>query len=70
MPHMGGLELQTRLRAAGSRIPIIFMTAFPHEAVRERALAAGALCVLAKPLDASTLSRYVEQALGRDRSGY
>ncbi len=69
MPQMGGLELQTRLRAAGSRIPIIFMTAFPHEAVRERALAAGALCVLAKPLDASTLSRYVEQALGRDTSG-
>jgi FixJ family two-component response regulator len=63
MPRMGGLELQTRLRAAGSRIPIIFMTAFPHEAVRERAFAAGAVCVLPKPLDASTLSRYIEQAL-------
>jgi hypothetical protein len=39
------------------------MTAFPHEAVRERAFAAGAVCVLPKPLDASTLSRYIEQAL-------
>lgn len=63
MPRMGGLELQTRLRAAGSQIPIIFMTAFPHEAIRERAFAAGAICVLAKPLDASTLTRYIEQAL-------
>jgi FixJ family two-component response regulator len=63
MPRMGGLELQTRLRAAGSRIPIIFMTAFPHDAIRERAFAAGAVCVLSKPLDASTLSQYLEQAL-------
>ena len=65
MPRMDGLELQTRLRAAGSTIPIIFMTAFPHEAIRERAFAAGAVCVLAKPLDASTLSRYIEQALSK-----
>lgn len=63
MPRMGGLELQTRLRAAGSRIPIIFMTAFPHEGIRERAFSAGAVCVLPKPLDAATLSRYIEQAL-------
>lgn len=65
MPRMGGLELQTRLRAAGSRIPIIFMTAFPHDAIRERAFAAGAVCVLSKPLDASTLSQYIEQALSK-----
>jgi FixJ family two-component response regulator len=69
MPRIGGLELQTRLRVAGSRIPIIFMTAFPHEEIRERALAAGAVCVLGKPLDAATLSRYVDMALGRDATG-
>ena len=65
MPRMGGLELQTRLRAVGSRIPVIFMTAFPHDGIRERASAAGAVCVLSKPLDASTLSRCIEQALGQ-----
>jgi FixJ family two-component response regulator len=69
MPRIGGLELQARLRAAGTRIPIIFMTAFPHEEIREHALAAGAICVLAKPLDAATLSRCIDTALRGDAIG-
>jgi CheY-like chemotaxis protein len=31
MPRMGGLDLQSRLRAKGLRTPIIFITAYPEE---------------------------------------
>jgi FixJ family two-component response regulator len=67
MPRVDGLELQRRLSAQGRRIPIIFMTAFPDEATRTRALAAGAVCFLTKPFDASTLSECIETALRRSR---
>jgi FixJ family two-component response regulator len=46
MPKMSGLELQSRLRAKGHRTPIIFITAFPEEKLRARALQGGAVCFL------------------------
>src|SRR6476620_11729899 len=49
MPGMTGLDLQHRLISAGYRFPIIFMTAFPEESVKSRALLAGAHCFLTKP---------------------
>ena len=67
MPRVDGLELQRRLAAQGRRIPIIFMTAFPDDATRARAMAAGAICFLTKPFDASTLSQCIETALRRRR---
>jgi FixJ family two-component response regulator len=63
MPRVDGLELQRRLIAQGHRIPIIFMTAFPTDATRARAMAAGAVCFLTKPFDASTLSECIKTAL-------
>jgi len=63
MPDIGGLELQTLLRNQGRTIPIIFITAFPEESVRARALRDGAVCFLVKPCDASTLIGCVEEAL-------
>jgi FixJ family two-component response regulator len=63
MPDIGGLELQTLLRHQGRTVPIIFITAFPEESVRARALRHGAVCFLVKPSDASTLIRCVEEAL-------
>jgi FixJ family two-component response regulator len=51
MPNMSGIELQDRLSQLGFEIPIIFMTAYPDEAVRQRALQAGAVGVLLKPFD-------------------
>jgi len=49
MPAMNGDQLQAELVASGRSFPIIFMTAFPNEAVRARVLAAGARAVLEKP---------------------
>jgi FixJ family two-component response regulator len=63
MPDMSGVELQTVLRDQGRSTPFIFITAFPEESARLRALHDGALCFLSKPFDAPTLIRCVEAAL-------
>ena len=66
MPGMSGLELQSLLRAQGRVLPIIFITAFPEDSVRKRALDAGAICFLIKPFDGPTLIKYLDKALERD----
>lgn len=66
MPGIDGLELQSRLRAAGRRLPIIFISAFPQQSARRRAEAAGALAFLEKPFDGSTMVKLLHQALDRE----
>jgi FixJ family two-component response regulator len=51
MPNMSGIELQERLSELGFTIPIIFVTAYPDESVKQRAMEAGAVAFLLKPLD-------------------
>ena len=51
MPNMSGIELQGRLSELGFEIPIIFITAYPDEAVRQRAMEAGAAAFLLKPFE-------------------
>ena len=55
------------LIAEGRRLPIIFITAFPDESVRARALKAGAICFLTKPFDGPTLIRHLDEALKTSR---
>ncbi len=69
MPTMSGVELQTLMRAQGSRVPFIFITAFPEESVRARVLKAGAIAFLAKPFAGPTLIRYLATALEGHRGG-
>ena len=69
MPGMDGVQLQRHLRAQGSRLPIIFITAFPDESIRARALEGGAVCFLAKPFDATTLIKCLDVALGEASGG-
>jgi FixJ family two-component response regulator len=69
MPGMDGVELQSYLRAQGSRLPIIFITAFPDESVRARALDGGAVALLTKPFDVATLIKCLDVALGRTGGG-
>ena len=57
MPGMNGLELQLAIRARNPTLPVIFMTAFPEEAIREKAMRAGAHSFLHKPFDADTILR-------------
>jgi FixJ family two-component response regulator len=50
MPGLSGLDLQDRLIARGHCIPIISMTGYPDDNVRARAMKAGAVCFLNKPI--------------------
>jgi FixJ family two-component response regulator len=63
MPGMSGLQLQARLRAEGSRIPLIFITAHDDAQVRTQAMKAGAVEVLSKPFDDEVLLAKVRAAL-------
>ncbi len=67
MPGVSGVELQSLLIARGDRTPIIFVTAFPEERTRARALDAGAVGFLAKPFDEQCLIRHLDTALSRGK---
>jgi FixJ family two-component response regulator len=66
MPGMSGLDLQARLIADGYRMPIIFVTAFPKENVRARALQAGAIGFLVKPFSSDRLIECIGKAFQDD----
>lgn len=63
MPGMSGLELQDHLVAHDLNIPVIFITAFPEERIRERAMRGGAVCFLSKPFDEANLLECVTRTL-------
>jgi len=67
MPGMSGLDLQRLLIAQGKRMPVIFMTAFPKESSRARAMEAGAVDFLSKPFDGQTLINRLHAALRSDQ---
>jgi FixJ family two-component response regulator len=64
MPGMNGLQLHRKLITSGRHIPVIFITAFPDERVRKRAVGAGAVCYLSKPFDGESLLSCIRSALG------
>ncbi|MGY3609646.1 MULTISPECIES: response regulator transcription factor [unclassified Bradyrhizobium] len=63
MPGMNGIELQEYLIANGYTTPMIFITAFPEDRIRERVMGAGAVDFLSKPFDEPRLLECVERAL-------
>ena len=63
MPGMNGADLQDRLIAEGHRTPIIFVTAFPDEAICARVLKAGACGFLTKPFSDESLIECLDKAL-------
>jgi two-component system, LuxR family, response regulator FixJ len=64
LPGMSGLELQERLNTEGRGVPIVIVTAYPEEPVRELALEAGAIAFLQKPFEEQSLLDAVKRALG------
>jgi FixJ family two-component response regulator len=68
MPGMTGIELQARLKAQGHRIPVIVMTAFPDDSVRDRAMQNGASGFLTKPFTMESLTVCLLRALGHQRT--
>ena len=63
MPGLTGIDLQERLIAKGHRIPVIFLTGYPDENVRARAMKAGAVGLLSKPCNGDHLLGCLEKAL-------
>jgi FixJ family two-component response regulator len=58
MPAMSGIDLANRLRKRHAGAPIILITGYPDETIRERAAAAGIHHVLLKPhLEESLVNR-------------
>lgn len=68
MSAMTGLDLLTQMRAKGWDSPFIFITAYPDESIRARAIKAGAVCFLAKPFAVHKLIECLEAALEAGRS--
>jgi FixJ family two-component response regulator len=62
LPGMNGFELQSHLKTEGRDIPLIFITAHSDEASRQRALKAGAIDFLSKPVRRDTLLKAIQSA--------
>jgi FixJ family two-component response regulator len=65
--HLGGIsgiELRRRLLAAGSRLPVIFMTAVDSEMIQREAIEAGCIAYLRKPFPSRQLIDAIGKAVG------
>jgi FixJ family two-component response regulator len=65
MPGLNGLDLQGELQAANATLPIIFITGHGDIPTTVRAMKAGAVDFLPKPLKDTVLLGAIEQALAR-----
>jgi FixJ family two-component response regulator len=55
LPGISGIDLQNRLRADGSNMTVIFITAHPDEHTRQLVMRAGATHFFSKPFSGSDL---------------
>jgi len=65
IPGLSGLDLQIRLRDAGSTLPIVFLTGHADIATTVQAIKAGAEDFLTKPISSERLMDAIERALVR-----
>jgi FixJ family two-component response regulator len=68
LPGMSGLDVQKRLVEAGTKIPVIFITAHADVPLAVTAMKSGAVEFLTKPFRGQDLVDAVQQALARDES--
>ena len=62
MPIMSGLEVQSRLREVSPSTRVIILTSVDDPAVQSRALEAGAVAVLRKPINDQELLNQIQTA--------
>ena len=67
MPGLSGLDLQQELSQSGKQIPIIFLTGHGDIPMSVRAMKAGAVEFLTKPVKQRTLLEAIQAAIERDR---
>jgi len=63
LPGISGIELQQHLNDSGVEIPILFVSAQTDEALRQRALDAGAAGFFSKPLSIDALLSSIRSVL-------
>ena len=67
LPDLSGLDLQKRMAAMNLEIPIVFLTGHGDIPASVRAMKAGAVEFLTKPVDEQDLLRAIHEAVDRDR---
>jgi FixJ family two-component response regulator len=65
LPGMNGFDLQNHLNREQRSIPVIFITAHADAASRQRALKAGAIDLLSKPVRREPLFKAIQSAVER-----
>ncbi len=65
MPKLTGLDLQKKLIARGHNLPVIFITGFDAEEIREKVKKAGAVGYFSKPIDDQALLDTIKWALSK-----
>lgn len=68
MPGMGGIELQKKLLAKSSKLPVIFITAFDTANIRKEAKKVGAAGYFRKPVDDQALLDTIQWVLNEQTS--
>ena len=68
LPDLSGLDLQRRMADANNEIPIVFITGHGDIPTTVRAMKAGAMEFLTKPLVDGDVLESIQQALARDRA--
>ncbi|MFN8613391.1 MAG: ATP-binding protein [Vulcanimicrobiota bacterium] len=69
MPEMDGLEAISLLRAGGSRLPIVALTALASLEDEQMCLKAGANAFLSKPFDPARLEQLLQESVKKSESG-
>ena len=62
LPGMSGLALLAKFAEAGNNLPVIVMSGRADTALSDAATQAGALCMIAKPIDPESLIAALRQA--------
>jgi FixJ family two-component response regulator len=65
LPGMNGADLQKALADSGSTLPIVFMTAYEDEGLRQEVMDRGAVAFLQKPVNERTLLEAIHKASRR-----
>lgn len=63
LPGVDGINLQKDLAASDWKMPIVFLTAHENTGIRDRAMEAGAVAFLTKPVDDKALLEAIRLAL-------
>lgn len=69
LPGMNGIDLQKKLAFAGSKFPVIFITAYEDSRAEQEAMTSGAVAFLRKPFEDRHLLNAIRSAVKQKDRG-